>query len=217
MENKETKNVIKEEEEELKGGKAIHKDLNPVSLIVRDDAKLKELVSKSFAKMTEEEKKQLPTAKFRIVSKKNPFNKKISKYIRLIFGKNVYFERLLDKEEGIGEEELLKIKYPQLFETPKTKDDIVYVHVPVRLYSYYNEEKDRYSYQFSAELCSSIIMRGAIVRDRTTNKNRCLNNFNNVQLELLMSRDTEYRFCLLDKAVVDEELEDDSLDFNDVD
>lgn len=72
MENKEK--TIKEEE--LKGGVAIHKDLNPVSLIIRDDAKLKELVSKSFADMTEEEKKKLPTAKFRIVTKQNPFNKK---------------------------------------------------------------------------------------------------------------------------------------------
>lgn len=96
MENKEK--TIKEEE--LKGGVAIHKDLNPVSLIIRDDAKLKELVSKSFADMTEEEKKKLPTAKFRIVTKQNPFNKKNERHVRVVFTEGVYFDRLLDTEDG---------------------------------------------------------------------------------------------------------------------
>ena len=209
MENKEK--TIKEEE--LKGGVAIHKGLNPVSLIIRDDAKLKELVSKSFADMTEEEKKKLPTAKFRIVTKQNPFNKKNERHVRVVFTEGVYFDRLLDTEDG--EKELLKVFYPQLFETPKTKDDIVYVDVPVRLYSYFNEERNTYSYQFSAELCSSVIMRGRAIRNRNTGKHTYLNNFNEKQLKLFLLRDLKYKFVLMDKRVVDEELDDDSFDDDD--
>ena len=208
MENKEK--TIKEEE--LKGGVVIHKDLNPVSLIIRDDAKLKELVSKSFADMTEEEKKKLPTAKFRIVTKQNPFNKKNERHVRVVFTEGVYFDRLLDTEDG--EKELLKVFYPQLFETPKTKDDIVYVDVPVRLYSYFNEERNTYSYQFSAELCSSVIMRGRAIRNRNTGKHTYLNNFNEKQLKLFLLRDLKYKFVLMDKRV-DEELDDDSFDDDD--
>lgn len=209
MENKEK--TIKGEE--LKEGVAIHKNLNPVSLIIRDDEKLKKLVSKSFADMTEEEKKQLPTAKFRIVSKKNTFSGKNERYVRVIFTEGVYFERLLGAEDG--EKELLKVFYPQLFETPKTKDDIVYIDVPVRLYSYYNEEKNRYSYQFSAELCSSVIMRGRVKRSKTTSKTYYLNNFNEKQLKLLLLRDLKYKFVLMDSPVVDEE--NDEVPFDDDD
>lgn len=206
MENKEK--TIKEEE--LKGGVSLHKDLNPVNLIIRDDVKLKELVSKSFADMTEEEKKKLPTVKFRIVSKKNTFTGKNERYVRIVFTEGVYFERLLGAEDG--EKELLKVFYPQLFETPKTKDDIVYIGVPVRLYSYYNEERNTYSYQFSAELCPSVVMRGRSIRNRNTGTRRYLNNFNEKQLKLFLLRDLNYKFVLMDKRVVDEELDDDSFD-----
>lgn len=196
--------------EELIGGVVKEKNLDPTTLIIRDDDKLKEIVSKSFADMTAEEKKKLPVAKFRVVSKKNTFTGKNERYVRIIFDKGIYFERIIDVERG--EEVLLKELYPQLFETPKTKEDIAYVYVPVRMYSYYNEERNTYSYQFSAELCKSIIMRGRPVRNKVTGQRRYLNNFTESQLQVMLLRDLKYKFVLLDKRIIDEELEEDSYD-----
>ena len=120
-----TNKDLKNNDEMMKKEKGVivKKDLDPINLIIKDNAELKELLSKQFADLTDEEKKKLPTAKVRITNKYNSFTKKNQRYIRIIFTEGVYFERPL--ESATGEETLLKLKYPKLFEKPKKKEDIV--------------------------------------------------------------------------------------------
>ncbi len=200
--NKDIKNneEIKKEEK----GYVLEKNLDPVDLIIKNDEKLKELLSKKFSELTAEEKKKLPTAKVRIVNRTNKFIGKTQRYVRIIFFEGIYFERMLDSASG--EEALLKLKYPELFVKPKEKKDIAFIDVPVRLYSYLKEDGS-YTYQFSAELCQNVLMRGA---SRTTSSGKqYYNYFNGMQLEVLMSNDTQYRFVLLDSPLrSDDELEE---------
>ena len=58
-------------------------------------------------------------------------------------------------------------------------------------------------------------MRGRAIRNRNTGKHTYLNNFNEKQLKLFLLRDLKYKFVLMDKRVVDEELDDDSFDDDD--
>ncbi len=201
---------LNEENKIEEKGIVLKKDLDPINLIVKDNAEWKELLSKQFTDLTKEEKKKLPTAKVRIVSRKNTFTNKNQRYIRIVFVEGVYFERQLRNDNG--EEALLKVVYPELFEIPKKKEDIAYINVPVRFYSYLKEDGS-YTYQFSAELYPGILMRGAGRKIQGTNKVKYYNYFNNMQLELLMLHDTKYRFVLLDGPLnneneTEEEFED---------
>lgn len=193
---------LNEENKIEEKGIVLKKDLDPINLIVKDNAEWKALLSKQFTDLTKEEKKKLPTAKVRIVSRKNTFANKNQRYIRIVFAEGVYFERQLKNDNG--EESLLKIKYPELFEIPKKKGDIAYINVPVRFYSYLKEDGS-YTYQFSAELYPGILMRGAGRKIQGTNKVKYYNYFNNMQLELLMLHDTKYKFVLLDSPLNNED------------
>lgn len=194
--NEKEVNVMEKTEEK---GVILEKDLNPVNLIIKDNEELKEMLSKKFSDLTMEEKKKLPTAKVRIVNKRDFFNKN-QRYIRILFADGVYFERQLNETNGEGT--LLKLKYPKLFEIPKRKEDIVYIDVPVRLYSYLKED-GTFTYQFSAEVYPGILMRGNKVRKGNTTSYR--NYFNQLQLELLMLNDTKYKFILLDGSLMNED------------
>lgn len=193
---------LNEENKIEEKGIVLKKDLDPINLIVKDNAEWKALLSKQFTDLTKEEKKKLPTAKVRIVSRKNTFTNKNQRYIRIVFVEGVYFERQLRNDNG--EEALLKVVYPELFEIPKKKEDIAYINVPVRFYSYL-KENGSYTYQFSAELYPGILMRGTGRKIQGTNKVKYYNYFNNMQLELLMLHDTKYKFVLLDSPLNNED------------
>ncbi len=202
MSNLEKQEKTKEIEDKEKGV-ILNMNLDPKSLIIKDNEELKLLLSKSFKDMTEEEKKKLPTARARVFTKVNAFEKKNERYVRVLFTEGVYFERKLDTTKG--EDELLKCVYPKLFEIPKKKEDIQYIDVPVRLYAYYDENYDRYTYLLSAEIYDGILVRSMIKENPMTKKKKAINSFNEVQLKLMLIRKLDYKFCLLDKRV-DEEL-----------
>lgn len=190
MEKKDT--IIISKEDDLKNdtkGIILKRNMD-FSTLVEDNAELKAIYAKKFWEINEEEINKFPKVKMNIVEKNNTFSRTTTRYIRLHFAEGVYVERELRSAKS--EEAILRMAYPELFIRPKTKADIKYVDVPCKFFAY-KKDDGKFTYQYYAEIYPGIYL---------GTKNNYLNDN---QLKIMLIKNTNYRFCLVDRKQAETE------------